>query len=48
MHRGSVAASGSPAEVLRDTTLCNVFECPLRVSFTPPAGAPFVLPQSAA
>jgi iron complex transport system ATP-binding protein len=48
MHRGHVAASGAPAEVLRDDILSDVFECALQVGVTPPAGAPFVLPQSAA
>lgn len=48
LHGGRVAASGAPADVLRDDMLSDVFECPLQVGVTPPAGSPFVLPQSAA
>lgn len=48
MHRGRLAASGTPAEVLSDELISRVFECELRVSALPPAGMPFVLPQSAA
>lgn len=48
MHRGKVASSGTPAQVLRNETISDVFECRLQVGVTPPAGAPFVLPQSAA
>ncbi len=46
MHRGSVAASGGPGEVLTDALLGRVFDCPLKVGVAP-AQAPFVLPQSA-
>jgi iron complex transport system ATP-binding protein len=45
--RGRVAATGTPAEVLRDDLLEQVFECRLRVGAPPPAGTPFVLPHSA-
>jgi iron complex transport system ATP-binding protein len=48
MHRGRLAASGTPAEVLSDELISRVFECELRVSVLPAAGVPFVLPQSAA
>jgi len=48
MHRGRLAASGTPAEVLTDELISRVFECELRVGVPPAAGMPFVLPQSAA
>lgn len=48
MHEGRAEACGTPAEVLVDERISRVFECSLRVGVTPPAGAPFVLPQSAA
>jgi iron complex transport system ATP-binding protein len=47
MHAGTVAASGPPAEVLRDDILARVFDCRLRVGVAPQPGTPFVLPQSA-
>jgi iron complex transport system ATP-binding protein len=47
MHGGRADAVGSPAEVLVDARISRVFECGLRVGVTPPAGGPFVLPQSA-
>ena len=47
MHEGRAEACGTPAEVLVDERISRVFECSLRVGVTPPAGAPFVLPQSA-
>lgn len=47
MHRGRLAAAGSPQEVLSDDLLSSVFECKLRVGVPPVAGIPFVLPQSA-
>ena len=46
MNGGVVAASGSPSEVLTDTLMKRVFECPLRVGALPARGGPFVLPQS--
>jgi iron complex transport system ATP-binding protein len=46
MHRGSMAAAGSSAEVLTDALMEKVFDCPLKVGQLPPPGAPFVLPQS--
>jgi iron complex transport system ATP-binding protein len=48
MHRGRLAASGKPAEVLTDALISKVFECDLRVGVPPTPGTPFVLPQSAA
>jgi iron complex transport system ATP-binding protein len=47
MHRGTAEAVGEPAQVLVDERISRVFECGLRVGVTPPAGGPFVLPQSA-
>lgn len=46
MHRGRIAAQGSPAEVLTDATLSAAYGCRLRVS-TPPRTGPFLLPQAA-
>jgi iron complex transport system ATP-binding protein len=48
MHRGRLAAAGSPQEVLSDELISRVFECSLKVGVLPMAGTPFVLPQSAA
>ncbi|MER9455305.1 heme ABC transporter ATP-binding protein [Mesorhizobium sp. M0478] len=48
MHRGRLAADGSPQEVLSDDLIENVFDCRLRVGVLPAANMPFVLPQSAA
>jgi iron complex transport system ATP-binding protein len=48
MHRGRLAAAGSPQEVLSDELISSVFECNLKVGVPPAAGTPFVLPQSAA
>jgi iron complex transport system ATP-binding protein len=47
MHRGRLAATGSPGDVLRDELISKVFECELKVGVLPAAGTPFVLPQSA-
>lgn len=47
MHRGRLAAAGSPQDVLEDDLISRVFECKLKVGVLPPAGKPFVLPQSA-
>ncbi len=47
MHRGRLAASGSPTEVLRDDVIARVFECGLKVGALPRNEMPFVLPQSA-
>ncbi|WP_274628728.1 heme ABC transporter ATP-binding protein [Arvimicrobium flavum] len=48
MHRGKLAAAGSPREVMTDDLFARVFDCPLRVGALPAANAPFVLPQSVA
>lgn len=48
MHRGRLAASGTPQEVLRDDLMEKVFDCRLVVSALPAGNVPFVLPQSAA
>lgn len=48
MHRGRLAANGSPQEVLSDDLIEKVFDCRLRVGVLPVANMPFVLPQSAA
>jgi iron complex transport system ATP-binding protein len=47
MHRGRLAAAGSPREVLSDELIARVFECRLKVGVLPPGNVPFVLPQSA-
>lgn len=48
MHRGKLAAAGSPQDVLSDDLISKVFECRLKVGALPALGTPFVLPQSAA
>ena len=48
MDRGRVAAAGAPRDVLSDELISKVFDCGLKVGVVPPAGMPFVLPQSAA
>lgn len=48
MHRGRLAATGSPREVLEDGLIEKVFGCRLRVGVLPSGDMPFVLPQSAA
>ncbi len=47
MHRGRLAATGSPREVLEDGLIEKVFGCRLRVGVLPSGDVPFVLPQSA-
>jgi iron complex transport system ATP-binding protein len=47
MHRGQLAAAGSPREVLSDDLIARVFECRLKVGVLPAGNVPFVLPQSA-
>lgn len=47
LRQGRLAGSGTPAEVLTDALLADVFDCPMQVSRTPAPGQPFVLPQSA-
>lgn len=46
MHRGGVAASGSPSQVLTDALISDVFDCPLKVNALPAPDTPFVLPQA--
>ncbi len=46
IHEGRVAADGDPAQVVTDRLLAEVFGVPLRLGVTPPAGAPFLLPQA--
>ncbi len=48
MHRGRLAAAGSPRDVLKDDLISKVFECDLKVGALPAGNAPFVLPQSVA
>ncbi|TGQ69378.1 heme ABC transporter ATP-binding protein [Mesorhizobium sp. M00.F.Ca.ET.186.01.1.1] len=48
MHRGRLAATGSPRDVLSDDMIEKVFDCRLKVGALPAANMPFVLPQSAA
>ncbi|TJW13208.1 MAG: heme ABC transporter ATP-binding protein [Mesorhizobium sp.] len=48
MHRGRLAANGSPQEVLSDDLIEKVFDCRLKVGVLPAGNTPFVLPQSAA
>lgn len=47
MHRGRLAATGTPKDVLNDELIEKVFGCKLRVGALPAANVPFVLPQSA-
>ncbi|SFT77554.1 heme ABC transporter ATP-binding protein [Mesorhizobium sp. YR577] len=47
MHRGKLAAAGSPQDVLSDELISKVFECKLKVGALPSGNVPFVLPQSA-
>lgn len=44
LHRGLVAADGSPAEVMRASVLEAVYEWPLVVSKDPAVGAPTLVP----
>ncbi|MBZ9895205.1 heme ABC transporter ATP-binding protein [Mesorhizobium sp. BR1-1-6] len=48
MHRGRLAATGSPQDVLSDDLIERVFGCRLKVGVLPAGNMPFVLPQSAA
>lgn len=48
MHKGRLAAAGSPQDVLSDELISRVFECRLKVGVLPAGNMPFVLPQSAA
>jgi len=44
LHRGLVAASGTPDEVMRATILEAVYDCPLVVVRDPAVGAPTLIP----
>jgi iron complex transport system ATP-binding protein len=44
LHRGSVAAAGAPADVMRGDVLERVYEWPLVVTRDPAVGAPALLP----
>ena len=44
LHRGTVAAAGSPADVMRGDVLESVYEWPLVVTRDPAVGAPALLP----
>ncbi|MBN9222210.1 MAG: heme ABC transporter ATP-binding protein [Mesorhizobium sp.] len=46
MHRGRLAATGAPQDVLSDDLIEKVFDCRLRVGVLPAGNMPFVLPQS--
>ncbi|SHF69612.1 iron complex transport system ATP-binding protein [Kaistia soli DSM 19436] len=46
VHRGQIAAEGTPADVLTDALLAEVFGVTLPVGKTA-AGVPFILPQAA-
>src|SRR5919109_1534727 len=47
LHRGRVAESGTPREVLSDELIARVFECDMKVGTLPAGDIPFVLPQTA-
>lgn len=44
LHRGQVAASGPPADVMRGDVLERVYEWPLVISRDPAVGAPVLVP----
>jgi iron complex transport system ATP-binding protein len=46
MHEGRVAALGPPTQIVTDELLAHVFGVALKLRRTPPAGAPFLLPQT--
>ena len=43
LHRGKVAAQGTPAEVFREDVMERVYDWPLRVDTDPVTGAPRVV-----
>ena len=47
MHRGTVVAAGTPADVFNDRLVSDVFECRIQVGVPPGGDIPYVLPQSA-
>ena len=44
LHRGRVAAAGTPSEVMKGATLEAVYEWPLVVTRDPAVGAPALVP----
>jgi iron complex transport system ATP-binding protein len=44
LHHGSIAAAGTPAEVMRGEVLERVYEWPLVVTRDPAVGAPVLVP----
>jgi iron complex transport system ATP-binding protein len=46
MHEGRLAAQGEPERIVTDDLLAAVFGVALQLRRTPPAGAPFLLPQT--
>jgi ABC-type cobalamin/Fe3+-siderophores transport system ATPase subunit len=44
LHRGRVAAAGTPADVMRASVLEDVYEWPLLITRDPAVGAPALLP----
>ncbi|MEC9245956.1 MAG: heme ABC transporter ATP-binding protein [Nitratireductor rhodophyticola] len=47
MHRGTLVAAGTPADVFNDRLVSDVFECRIQVGVPPGGDIPYVLPQSA-
>lgn len=47
MSQGQVVSQGTSRTAITDAVIETVFACPLRLNSTPPAGMPFLLPQSA-
>ncbi|RKF14594.1 heme ABC transporter ATP-binding protein [Roseovarius spongiae] len=47
VHRGRIAATGAPAEVLTDATLSRAYGCTLRVNCAPQQGGTWLLPHAA-
>ncbi len=47
VHRGEIAATGTPAKVLTDATLSRAYGCNLRVNCQPPQGGTWLLPHAA-
>jgi iron complex transport system ATP-binding protein len=47
LHRGTVAAVGTPTEVMDGATLERVYEWPLVVARDPAVGAPMLIPLRA-
>ncbi|PIE16684.1 MAG: heme ABC transporter ATP-binding protein [Rhodobacterales bacterium] len=47
IHKGQMAAQGSPAQVMTGETLSGAYGCNLRINAVPPKGAVFLLPHVA-